>query len=101
MRQWYEAGYFAGDVNVAASYYGEVPCTFWPISKLWQNPATEAFVLAEGVGETEPVSALKCVLSLKLPSQWTRSREVQCDHAPSSSQACHWPLLSCSGPLGS
>ena len=53
MRQWYEAGYFAGDVNVAASYYGEVPCTFWPISELWQNPATEAFVLAEGVGETE------------------------------------------------
>ena len=44
MRQWYEAGYFAGDVNVAASYYGEVPCTFWPISELWQNPATEAFV---------------------------------------------------------
>ena len=53
MRQWYVAGYFAGAVNVAASYYGEVPFTFWPISVLWQNPTTEAFVLAEGVGETE------------------------------------------------
>ena len=53
MRQWYNAGYFAGDVNVAASYYGEVPFTFWPISELWQNPTTEAFVLAEGVGVVE------------------------------------------------
>ena len=53
MRQWYDAGYFAGVVNVAASYYGEVPFAFWPISELWQDPKKEAFLLAEGVGEVE------------------------------------------------
>ena len=53
MRQWHVAGYFTGGVNVAASYYGEVPFAFWPISELWQDPKTEAFVLADGVGQVE------------------------------------------------
>lgn len=45
MRAWFEAGYFPLTCRVAASYYGEVPETYWPISDLWEHPAAEAFVL--------------------------------------------------------
>ena len=49
MRSWYEAGYFEGGVTVAASYYGEVPFTYWQLGELWEVPAQQAFIPAEGV----------------------------------------------------
>jgi len=53
MRAWYEAGYFLPTCKVAASYYGEIPETYFQIQQLWKTPATEAFMVII----TRPVEA--------------------------------------------
>ena len=51
MRHWFLQGYFDGGVQVAPTYYGEVPITFWPMDQLWRDPKADAFVLADGADE--------------------------------------------------
>ena len=46
MHAWFGAGHFPETQQVAPSYYGEVPETFWPISELYEDPNPDAFVLA-------------------------------------------------------
>ena len=54
MRAWLEAGYFPPTHRVAASYYGEVPETFFAIQELWEDPTREAFVPAVTRAVEEP-----------------------------------------------
>lgn len=51
MRHWFLQGYFDGGVQVAPTYYGEVPVAFWPMDQLWRDPKADAFVLADGAGD--------------------------------------------------
>ena len=39
MRSWLSAGYFDGNTQVAASYFGEVPERTWAVAQLWSDPA--------------------------------------------------------------
>ena len=49
MRSWFESGYLAPTLQVAPSWYGEVPTTFWAITTLWavESVRDQAFVTSE------------------------------------------------------
>ena len=45
--QWLLDELLPDSTPVAPSYYGEVPTTFWPVTELYKDPQTHAFVLAD------------------------------------------------------
>jgi hypothetical protein len=54
MRAWFQADYFHQAVEVAASYYGEVPEAFFQIKSLWEDPTSSAFITVSAQVEEAP-----------------------------------------------
>ena len=63
MRAWFDAGYILPSTQVAPSFYGEVPSTFYPVEELYDDIAN-AFAVAK---EIEAAAAAAAELQARGP----------------------------------